>query len=491
MLTILVGMSGSGKDAIQKELVNPENGYDFERLVTATTRPMREGEQDGVDYHFMSSDDFKKGIENNQFIEYRSYDTLVGGKPDTWYYGSLKQELDPEKDYCIILDVQGAKDFVEHYGRENCFVVEVSVADEVREQRAMARGSFDKSEWNRRLVDDRVKFSQKQTESVVNYTIGNNFDVEYTVCDLLEAFVSYSAHEREPNKLYKVFAEQSNYSYYEPLEITYKIFDTDELEEIKKLREKEREMEIETSLQMYFDEAFANTKALPENCNVGFVSLEHSNENDNRLFKAMVNIEIGDESAAFMVVPFPENKVLVYSMGLDDAELVAGQPSPLNNILDDYESVIIGVLEKGSKMWMENYFLYDYLCYSQLDDLFEEYQVRFSPDEPFKRLTDLTNEELYRLSAELSSIRVVDVVDVPFTDEQKQYLGEDFNPFYNSEISVVIDSDTSTPLMLVELTTDESKQLVQYCNYEMSDGYVPEKLKNSEKEKKKQFEMEK
>ena len=45
--------------------------------------------------------------------------------------------------------------------------------------------------------------------------------------------------------------------------------------------------------------------------------------------------------------------------------------------------------------------------------------------------------------------------------------------------------------MLVELTTDESKQLVQYCSYEMSDGYVPEKLKTSEKEKKKQFEMEK
>ena len=340
MLTIIVGMSGSGKDAIQKELVNPENGYDFERLVTATTRPMREGEQDGIDYHFMSSDDFKKGIENNQFIEYRSYDTLVGGKPDTWYYGSLKQELDPEKDYCIILDVQGAKDFVEHYGRENCFVVEVSVADEIREQRAMARGSFDKSEWNRRLADDRAKFSQKQTESVVNYTVDNNLgDIEDVVYDLCDAFEAYVAHEKEPDKHYRVFSEQHDYGYYEQPEMVYEVFDT---EELKKLREKEREIEIETSLQMHFDEAFANTKALPENCNVGYVSLEHSSENDNRLFKVMVNIEIGDESATFMVVPFPENKVLVYSMGLDDTELIAGQPSPLNNILDDYESVIHG-----------------------------------------------------------------------------------------------------------------------------------------------------
>lgn len=205
MLTILVGMSGSGKDAIQKELVNPDNDYEVERLVTATTRPMREGEQDGIDYHFMSREDFLKGIEKGEFIEHRAYDTLVAGKPDTWYYGSPKTGLDPDKDYCIILDVQGAKDFVEHYGRENCFVVNVVVRDDVREERAMSRGSFDKSEWDRRAADDAVKFSQGRLDGVVNFIVDNTFgSVDEVTYSVLEALETYKAHQRENGKHYVV-----------------------------------------------------------------------------------------------------------------------------------------------------------------------------------------------------------------------------------------------------------------------------------------------
>lgn len=50
MTIILMGKAASGKDTLQKELVN----QGFERVVTATTRQPREGEQDGVDYHFFS-----------------------------------------------------------------------------------------------------------------------------------------------------------------------------------------------------------------------------------------------------------------------------------------------------------------------------------------------------------------------------------------------------------------------------------------------------
>lgn len=156
MITILIGKSGSGKDTIREALVN--RGYI--PLVTTTSRPMREGETDGVQYHFVSKETFIHNINNDQFIEYRTYNTLVNGIPDVWFYGTKKEELDPEKDYVIVLDLTGAKSFIDHYGRENCFVVNIEVSDSVRKERAKNRGSFDETEWNRRLADDAVKFEQ-------------------------------------------------------------------------------------------------------------------------------------------------------------------------------------------------------------------------------------------------------------------------------------------------------------------------------------------
>jgi guanylate kinase len=155
MIIVLTGKSGVGKDAIQSKLVEE---YEFERIVTATTRPKRVGEVEGRDYYFLDKKTFEKRIGECGFIEYRKYDTLVDGKPDTWYYGTPKQELDTSKDYVIILDKKGAQDFIYYYGMSECLWVYVDVSDDIRLQRAMSRGSFDKSEWGRRFKDDAEKF---------------------------------------------------------------------------------------------------------------------------------------------------------------------------------------------------------------------------------------------------------------------------------------------------------------------------------------------
>lgn len=60
MLTIIIGKSASGKDTIQRELIE---SYNIQSIITTTTRPIREGEQDGKDYCFISTKMFEKAIE--------------------------------------------------------------------------------------------------------------------------------------------------------------------------------------------------------------------------------------------------------------------------------------------------------------------------------------------------------------------------------------------------------------------------------------------
>ena len=77
---VLIGKSCSGKDTVVKEL--KKMGY--ESIVTYTTRPMRDNEIDGVNYHFVSQEIFNSMISNNEFAEWKSYKTENG----TWMYGN-------------------------------------------------------------------------------------------------------------------------------------------------------------------------------------------------------------------------------------------------------------------------------------------------------------------------------------------------------------------------------------------------------------------
>jgi guanylate kinase len=191
MLIILCGKSGSGKDAVLNELCNE---FNFNRIISCTTRPMREREENHKDYHFMSNKEFLNKIKNDDFIEYRAYTTLVNGQPNTWYYGMPKITLDKDKDYTAIVDLNGARDLINYYGGQNCFVAYIVCPDWLREQRAKSRGSFDNKEWNRRLKDDNIKFSSSKLTEIVklvpilNYGIIDNMNttVEQTANSIVE-----------------------------------------------------------------------------------------------------------------------------------------------------------------------------------------------------------------------------------------------------------------------------------------------------------------
>lgn len=208
-IVVLAGASGSGKDTLRNALV--ELGY--ERLVTYTTRSPREGEQDGVDYHFVSPEWFKSKIEDGSMFEYRKYESATGDK----YYGSMKQELDSTKSYVIVLDDTGVQDYQKAYGQENIFAVLVDVDEHIRYERAFARefpeerlkaleqdpalyeqkvAEFD-MEWDNRKKNDNARFGADFRRNVINFKLDNEYQLEDVVAALRQAQGTYEGADRE------------------------------------------------------------------------------------------------------------------------------------------------------------------------------------------------------------------------------------------------------------------------------------------------------
>jgi len=86
-MIVIVGKSASGKSTLQNNFVKAHP--DYHKVVTYTTRPMREGEVDGVDYHFISQKMFDSFIEQGFFVEYASY--------RDWSYGTAKSDCQDSK----------------------------------------------------------------------------------------------------------------------------------------------------------------------------------------------------------------------------------------------------------------------------------------------------------------------------------------------------------------------------------------------------------
>jgi len=97
-LLIFSAPSGAGKTTIVKHLLT--QNFNLEFSISATNRPMRENEVDGKDYHFLSTEDFQKKINNDDFLE---WEEVYKG----CFYGTLKSEVDriTENGNNVIFDV--------------------------------------------------------------------------------------------------------------------------------------------------------------------------------------------------------------------------------------------------------------------------------------------------------------------------------------------------------------------------------------------------
>ena len=175
-ILILSGPSGCGKSTLLKELYKQIDKYYFS--ISTTTREPRTGEQNGVDYIFVTKDEFEQGIENGDFLEYAS----VHGN----YYGTSKKPIlkaiEENKLVIFDIDVQGQeivkksqlKDFV-----TSVFITTPSL--DILKQRLNSRAT-DSSE----VIEKRINNSQIEIKSIDKYDyIIINDDLEFASSQLI------------------------------------------------------------------------------------------------------------------------------------------------------------------------------------------------------------------------------------------------------------------------------------------------------------------
>lgn len=102
-IIVISAPSGAGKGTIIKELLKNDNKTRW-LSVSATSRAPREGEQEGINYYYLTEDDFKKKIENDYFLEYTNYAGNYYGTPKEY----IKDKIEKGIDVILEIEIEGA-----------------------------------------------------------------------------------------------------------------------------------------------------------------------------------------------------------------------------------------------------------------------------------------------------------------------------------------------------------------------------------------------
>ena len=190
-ILLLSGPSGCGKSSLLKELYKVVTNYYFS--ISTTTREPRDGEKDGVDYFFVSKEEFLKDIDENSFLEWAE----VHGN----YYGTslkpINKALEESKLVIFDIDVQGFEQVIKKLKSITTTVFITTPSIKELEQRLYSRDTDSKTTIEKRIIN-----AKKEIEYINKYDyfiVNDDLDVAANklICVAKSALIKSSLYDKD------------------------------------------------------------------------------------------------------------------------------------------------------------------------------------------------------------------------------------------------------------------------------------------------------
>lgn len=160
---VVMGKSATGKDTIYKRLLENRE-LALKEVITYTTRPIREGEKEGVEYHFSTVEEYNNYLDTGKVVESRCYDTIHG----PWFYYMVNDgqiNLESDNKYIIIGTLESYEQIRNYYGKDAVIPIYIEIEDGIRLTRALEREKKQKepkyAEMCRRFLADANDFREE------------------------------------------------------------------------------------------------------------------------------------------------------------------------------------------------------------------------------------------------------------------------------------------------------------------------------------------
>ncbi len=167
LLIVVSGPSGIGKDTLVREYMKNNKAV---LSISATSRKMRSNEKDGVDYYFLTNEEFESKIKENDFLEYAIYNNCYYGTPKS----KIEEELNNGNDVFLVIEVQGGFQIKEKI-KDSILIFVLPPSMEELKNRISKRGLDSKEDMENRLkiAEEEIKVSNKYDYLIVNNNIDN------------------------------------------------------------------------------------------------------------------------------------------------------------------------------------------------------------------------------------------------------------------------------------------------------------------------------
>lgn len=179
MPIILCGKSATGKDYIAKKLIQNHN---FSKIITYTTRKPRDGERDGINYHFRDRDDFINMINNQDFFEYKLFES------NNEYYGTSIESIDKTinctGNNVLILEPEGVNKMIHAYN-EKIFVVYLDTPEDILKERLLKRHPNEPEVGLERFMKEKNKNWKEEIERI-DLCLDSSKDIDSILNDILK-----------------------------------------------------------------------------------------------------------------------------------------------------------------------------------------------------------------------------------------------------------------------------------------------------------------